>query len=147
MTASVAGKAIVDTNILFYVYDEDAGEKRSKSMALVRQLMSGRNLVLSAQILNEFYVTATRPNRMTPQRAGRIVHEFIATCDILPLRDTTTTLALRCVARHGMSYWDALIWAAAKENGIPLVYTEDFQHGRDLEGVRIENPLLGTAAP
>jgi predicted nucleic acid-binding protein len=43
-----------------------------------------------------------------------------------------------------LSFWDALIWAAAKENGIPVVYTEDFQHGRDIEGVRIINPFLIT---
>jgi predicted nucleic acid-binding protein len=42
---------------------------------------------------------------------------------------------------HGLSFWDGLIWAAAKEAGVGIVYSEDFQHGRDLEGVRWENPF------
>ena len=53
-----------------------------------------------------------------------------------------TLRALEAVSPHGFSFWDALIWAAAKENGISVVYTEDFQHGREIEGVRIINPFL-----
>jgi predicted nucleic acid-binding protein len=51
---------------------------------------------------------------------------------------------LDAILQHGFSFWDGLIWAAAKENGIPVIYTEDFQHGRDIEGVRIINPFVGT---
>jgi len=53
------------------------------------------------------------------------------------LTSAITLRALDAIPTHGFSFWDALIWAAAKENGIPVVYTEDFQHGRDIEGVRI----------
>jgi len=64
-----------------------------------------------------------------------------AAVPVLPLTAPITLRALAAIPRHGFSFWDALIWAAAKENGIPLVYTEDFQHGRDVEGVRIVNPF------
>ena len=46
------------------------------------------------------------------------------------------------MVQHGLSFWDALIWAAAKENDVPMIYTEDFQDGRDIEGVRYSNPFL-----
>jgi predicted nucleic acid-binding protein len=60
------------------------------------------------------------------------------------LTRATTLRALEAIPRHGLSFWDALNWAAAKENGIPEVYTEDFQHGREIEGVRIVNPFVGS---
>ena len=63
----------------------------------------------------------------------------------MPITATTTLLALEAMPRHGLSFWDALIWAAAKENGATVINTEDFQDGRDIEGVLIRIPL--TAAP
>jgi predicted nucleic acid-binding protein len=53
-----------------------------------------------------------------------------------------TYCAATLVPRHGLSFWDALIWAAAKMHGAEIVYTEDFQHWRDIDGVRIVNPFL-----
>ena len=44
--------------------------------------------------------------------------------------------------RHGLSFWDALIWAAARQNDVGAIYTEDYQHGRDVNGVRFINPFL-----
>ena len=58
------------------------------------------------------------------------------------MTSSITLPALNAISAHGLSFWDALIWAAAKENGIPVVYTEDSQHGRDIEGVRIVNRFL-----
>ena len=53
-----------------------------------------------------------------------------------------TLRALDAIPRHCLSLWDALIWAAARENGVRLIYSEDFQHGREIEGVRIVNPFI-----
>ena len=61
---------------------------------------------------------------------------------IIPLTKELTLYATAAMKPHSLSFWDALIWAAAKENGVGLIYTEDFQHGRDVEGVRFENPFL-----
>ena len=52
------------------------------------------------------------------------------------------TLRADAIPRHCLSLWDALIWAAARENGVRLIYSEDFQHGREIEGVRIVNPFI-----
>ena len=63
--------------------------------------------------------------------------------EVVPVTPSMTFLALDAMARHSLSFWDALIWAAAKENGVSLIYSEDFQDGRTIEGVRIVNPLAG----
>lgn len=57
--------------------------------------------------------------------------------------DRVTLRAVDAVAAHGLSFWDALIWAAARENGVGTIATEEFQHGREIEGVRFVNPFLG----
>ena len=61
---------------------------------------------------------------------------------VLPLTATMTWLALEAVGEHSLSFWDALIWATAKVHEIPRVYSEDFQHGRTLDGVQFINPFL-----
>ena len=58
-----------------------------------------------------------------------------------------TFRALAAMKPHGLSSWDALIWAAAEENGVPVVFTEDFQAGREVEGVRFLNPFLAAGSP
>ncbi len=59
----------------------------------------------------------------------------------MPLTASLTLRAIDAGPRHGLSFWDALVWAAARENGVPVLNTEDCQAGRDLEGVRFVNPF------
>jgi predicted nucleic acid-binding protein len=65
----------------------------------------------------------------------------------VPITAPVTFRALDAMPRHGLSFWDALIWAAAADNGIPVIYTEDFQDGRNIEGVQFINPFLSGSAP
>lgn len=65
---------------------------------------------------------------------------------VIPLTSSMTLRALDAIPRHGFSFWDALVWAAAREQGAGVLFTEDFQHGRDVEGVRIVNPFESQAA-
>jgi predicted nucleic acid-binding protein len=60
----------------------------------------------------------------------------------LPVTITATLIALEAVPKYGLSFWNALIWATAKEGGAVIVYTEDFQHEREIEGVKFINPFL-----
>jgi predicted nucleic acid-binding protein len=101
---------------------------------------------VSVQVLNEFYAVATRPNKppsLSHEEAAQTVRDIAAACHVLPLTSAVTFRALDAVPRHGLSFWDALIWAAAKENGIAIIYTEDYQHEREVEGVRFQNPFEG----
>ena len=148
MSATINPKlipAIVDTNIWIYSQDSDAGLNRTIAIHLLNDLEANQYLVLTAQILNEVYSVLTRPRRsfgFTQTLAADFVRDMALACDVLPLTANTTVRALEGVSRHSMSFWDALIWATACEHGTKVVYSEDFQHGQELAGVRFINPFL-----
>lgn len=145
MTGSTAStRKMVDTNVLVYAADPAGGDKRTRALDLIRELSEDGQLAVSVQVLNEFYNVATRPNKppsLTHEDARQVVQDIARTSEVLPLTSAVTFRALDAIPRHGLSFWDALIWAAAKENGIAVIYTEDFQHGRDVEGVGYINPF------
>jgi predicted nucleic acid-binding protein len=91
-----------------------------------------------------------RPNRVTrsgPDQLSVILRDLETVSEVLPVTPSLTFRALEAMPRHGLSFWDALIWAAAAEHGVPVLYTEDFQHGREIEGVRFLNPFLPDTSP
>jgi predicted nucleic acid-binding protein len=140
-----AGRALVDTNIIVYAYDIDDAVKHQIAVDLLKALSVAGRFVLSVQILNEFSSVMMRPRRATPQSPDEIattLRRLASLGDVLPLTSEITFLALDAMPRHGFSFWDSLVWAAAREHGIGTVYSEDFQHGRDIEGVRYVNPFL-----
>jgi predicted nucleic acid-binding protein len=131
----------LDTNILLYSISRDPAEavKRERAIALLDR----EDGALSVQVLQEFYVQATRSSR-----ADRLSHELaaglIATWVRFPVQETTlsfVTEALAVKAAHGFSYWDSAIIAAARALGCRELYTEDMTHGRQIEGVMIINPF------
>src|SRR5438067_1939729 len=119
-----AAAVMVDTNVLLYSHDLDAAEKREKAITLVDALISQGHLVLTAQVLNEFFSNATRSRKR--QRAGKVllsreaaaevVRGFCRAVPIVPVTASVTQRALDVHFLHSLSFWDALIWAAAKEN-------------------------------
>lgn len=142
MTATDRG--LVDTNVVIYAADPSDEAKRRVAIQLIETLRSRNALVVSVQVLNEFYQRSTRthkPPALSHAEALEIVADLSRAAEVLPLTASITLRALDAIPRHGFSFWDSLIWAAARENGIGVVYTEDYQHGRDVEGVRIINPF------
>jgi predicted nucleic acid-binding protein len=136
---------MVDTNVVVYAHDLDAGERHDRAAALIEELERTSRIVVSAQVLNEFYSTITRPHRKSPlthDEAAAVVRELTTAWEVVPVSAAVTLRALDAIPRHGLSFWDALIWAAAKEGGVSVLYTEDFQHDRVVEGVRFVNPFL-----
>jgi predicted nucleic acid-binding protein len=146
MTAgSALPREMIDTNILVYAADPAAGERRARALELIRTLTDQDRLALSVQVLNEFYAVATRPNRppsLPHDEARQIIVDLAAAAPIFPLTEEATFRALDAIPHHALSFWDALIWAVASLNGVTVIHTEDFQHGRDIEGVRINNPFI-----
>jgi predicted nucleic acid-binding protein len=137
---------LIDTNVLLYAYDPSEPSKHAKAIRLIEDLSLQGRLVVSVQVLNEFFVRAIRPGRapgLSAERARGVVERIIRSARVLPLTAETTTLALEGVARHQLSFWDALIWAATRENGITLVHTEDLPSAPEIEGVRFSNPFEG----
>jgi predicted nucleic acid-binding protein len=151
MTASTdSARALVDTNILVYAYDLDDPVKHGVAQALIEQLSIQGRLLFSVQVCNEFCSVMMRPNRTTrysPTELTDVLSELAAIGDVVPISARTTLRALAAMPKHGLSFWDALIWAAAAENGAAMIYTEDFQDGRDVDGVRFVNPFLIPQSP
>jgi predicted nucleic acid-binding protein len=131
----------VDTNVLLYAISSAPTERAKAERAAA--LLNEMDLALSVQVLQEFYVQATR------QRPGAsISHElaaaFIATLQRFPIQETTLPLvhaACAARARWQISYWDAAIVEAARALGCGTLYSEDLQSGQEFAGVRIENPF------
>ncbi|MBX7131777.1 MAG: PIN domain-containing protein [Fimbriimonadaceae bacterium] len=137
----------IDTNILVYAFDADDAEKHIVADTIIRDLLLRNVLCLSTQVLNEFYWNITsvrRPQRLDHAVALRIIEDLIQQSRIVALTPSLTLEALRVLPVHTLSFWDSLIWAAAKAAGCSVVYSEDFQHGRVLEGVRFVNPFLAS---
>lgn len=131
----------IDTNVLLYAISRDPGERAKAERA--NELLAGRELALSVQVLQEFYVQATRPSRSDPlshEHAYRLVESFLR----FPVATTTSELmlsALELARGSGISYWDAAILEAARSLGCEVVLSEDLADGRDYDGVRVENPF------
>ena len=132
----------LDTNILLYAISSHPAEaeKRSAADALLNQ----DDVALSVQVLQEFYVQATRPSRV-----GRLPHDLavglLRTWARFPVQETTMPLleaALEIKAAHGFSYWDSAIIAAARALECRRLYSEEMTHGRVVAGLTIVNPFL-----
>ena len=132
----------VDTTVLLYAISTDSREADKAKRA--RELLDEADLALSMQVLQEFYVQATRatrPDALTREQAGDLVEAFAR----FPVQDVTLAVvrgALTVQARHGLSYWGAAIVAAAQALGCDTVLSEDLSHGQVYDGVRVVNPFL-----
>lgn len=130
----------LDTNILVYAYDLDAPTKRQVAVALVEDGWARPGLTaVSVQVLQELYVNLERRG-VSRDEATRIVADF----SDWPIVENTLDLlhaALDEQARFRISFWDALILAAARESGASELVTEDLSHGQDYDGVRALNPF------
>lgn len=133
---------LVDTNILVYMFDQNDSGRQALAIQVVRVLAENNSGRLSIQCLSEFAAVVTRKLRpaMSPADAMTQVARFQQVFPVLGLSPMIVLEALRGVQAHQMQYYDAQIWASARLNQIPTVFTEDFNPSL-LEGVRFVNPL------
>lgn len=132
----------VDTNILIYAI---GGAQFVPDKTLrARRILEQDDCAVSVQVLQEFYVQATRASR-----AGAISHDDAVSLirawsrfPVQPLTLETVHAALDIKVRHRLSYWDAAIVAAAQALGCATLYSEDMAHGMTIGGTRIVNPFL-----
>jgi len=132
----------VDTNVLVYAHDRSEPGKQGIAQAMLDTLWRDRAGVLSTQVLQEFYVVATRKFG-PPMPRGR-AREVVALYAEWPVVQTDVLLVLAASEledRHTLSFWDALIVEAARRAGATRLLTEDLQHGRRIGGLSIENPF------
>ena len=130
----------VDTNVLVYMFDADAPDKRARAQELLREERDC--IVLSTQVLGEFYVTVTRKftESMSLEAAGRAVDAF-SRFRVQPIHPETVNAAVRRSRSMRLSYWDSLIVEAALSAGAGALFTEDLQHGRRIDDLQIVNPF------
>ncbi len=131
----------VDTNILIYAACPPPNDVAKAERAA--ELLRTADIALSAQVLQEFYVQATRvtrPGALTHDDARRMVRN-LQRFPIQPVTAQVVNNALALRERFQINYWDAAILAAARIAGCDTVYTEDLNPGQDYDGVRVVNPF------
>jgi predicted nucleic acid-binding protein len=138
---SMSDKAFLDTNVLVYAVDDADPVKRDRARELLAEAASGE-LVLSTQVLSEFYAVVTRKLAvpMTEAAAAEAVNQLA----LLPLVETDAALVKSGIAasrQAHLSFWDGMIVAAAVVAGCTRLLTEDLNDGALIQTVRIENPF------
>jgi predicted nucleic acid-binding protein len=134
-------ECFLDTNILVYAVSSAEGDAAKSSKAL--ELVQRTDFGLSAQVLQEFYVTVTRKIRkpLAPELAVAFMDEY-RVFPTVPTDYPLITSAVELSLRYGISYWDGAIVAAAAALEATTLYTEDLSHGQSYGEVRAVNPFL-----
>jgi len=134
---------LLDTNVLVYAFDRGEPEKRELAMQLVLDLQQNAIGCLSVQSLSEFFNAVTRgaKPKLSIDEALQSVQEYLLAFPIFLLTPSVVLEAARGVRDHSLSFYDAQLWAIALINDIPVIFSEDFQDGQVLEGIRFVNPF------
>ena len=135
----------LDTNVLVYASDRDEPDKRRRARALVRAAAADGNGVISTQVVQEFFVTATRKLAIDPLKAKAIV-ATLHRLDLLEVTLEDINQAIDGVVLWQVSFWDALILTVAGRAGCPVVYSEDLNAGQRYGGVEVKNPFAEATA-
>jgi len=136
----MSDRAFVDTNVLVYLFDRDAPDKRGRARTLLAEL--GGRAVVSTQVLQEFFVSVTRKlARPLPEDEAEAAVRDLARLDVVELDVALVLQAVTRARRQRLSLWDSLIVEAALARGCEVLFSEDLQHGQKLGSLRIENPF------
>ena len=132
-------KAFFDTNILLYMYAGDAG-KRARAQELFREYTRDGRMLLSTQVVQEFYAAGSRKLGM-PRRELCEATAALLDFPLIAIGPAHIRAAIQNEERHGISFWDALILSAAESGGAEVLYTEDLNHGQQYGSVVAQNPF------
>ena len=134
---------LIDTNILVYACDSTDQARQDQALRVLRSLDASRDGRLSIQSLAEFVHVSTHSRRpiYTRSEAYQQASNLLQTYPVFDLTALIVLEAARGAREHGLAYYDAQIWAAARLNGVAVVFSEDFSDGQVLEGVRFVNPF------
>ena len=139
-------RAFFDTNVLLYLFDNSVPAKKAQAQEVFYDEVEAGRAVLSTQILQEFYVNATR--KLAEPLSAEAAEEQVRDFARLPLVRTDEVMILAAIERHrsmSFSFWDALVVEAALRAGADRLLTEDLQHGQEIEDLTVENPFLENA--
>ena len=139
---------LIDTNVLVYVFDHRFPEKQRVAQGLLQRGIAEGGMLLPHQAIVEFVAAVTRPTKQGPpllatDDALREAASFLDQLPVLYPHGNLIRMAIDGTMRYQLSWFDAHLWAYAKVYGLPVLISEDFQHGRSYGGVRTVNPFLG----
>ncbi len=139
----MSDSVFLDTNVLVYAYDRSEPEKQRRAVELLRWLDEAGDGVISIQVLAEFFVSVTHKIAapLSVAEAAERVQNLLAAWTVVDLTGLIVLEAVRGVRDHSFHYWDAQIWATARLNQIPVVFSEDFTPATTVEGVHFVNPF------
>ncbi len=134
---------LVDTNLLFYAHDPADPAKQTTAIDVLDYLHSSGIGRLSTQTVAEFFAAATRGRKplLSGVKAAQQVEDLASSWIVLDVSSLIVIEAIRGVRSHKFAYWDSQLWATARLNQIPVIFTEDFDAGSTIEGVRFINPF------
>jgi predicted nucleic acid-binding protein len=135
-------KYFFDTNVLVYLFDADSPDKRKTARALFQQHAEAGDILLSTQVLQEFYVAVTRKlgRPLDTAAAAEAVSSF-AELALVQIDSALIVSAIHRSRNSQLSFWDALIVQAAIEGHASTLYSEDMQHGQIQDSLRVVNPF------
>jgi len=139
----MSGRFFLDTNIFVYTFDPKAPAKAKKATQLIRRAADTGEGIISYQVVQEFFSVAFRrfPQPLSVAEAEQYLITVLRPLLAVHSSPTIYFEALRIAEKHRISWYDSLIVAAALEGRCDRLYSEDFQHGRKIEDLRIENPF------
>jgi predicted nucleic acid-binding protein len=139
----MSDRTFVDTNVLVYAHDADAGEKHIMAARAVADLWESRSGIISTQVLQELYVTLTRKvaSPLKSILVRRLMRNYL-TWELASNDGTTILHASEIEENYKLSFWDALIVAAAYSKNASVILSEDLSHGQSIEGILIQNIFL-----
>jgi len=133
-------RSFLDTNVLVYTDDAGSPTKQRRALELVAEHRRAGTGVVSLQVLQEYFVTVTKKLKVDARVARRKV-ELLAEFDVAAPGVPDILAAIDLHRLHEFSFWDALILRAAQQSGCSVLLSENFQHARIADGVRIVNPF------
>ncbi len=142
MSAEIAVRVFVDTNVLLYAFDTSAGSKRQRALALLAAFWRTGNGCISVQILQEFYVNATRklPTPLELETARRIIVS-LSRWEVHAPTSEDVLRAIDLQSQEQLSFWDAMVLSSASKLGCKVLYSEDLNDTQVIAGVRVVNPF------
>lgn len=139
----MSGKVFVDTNILVYAHDLDAGQKHQTARKSIETLWENRCGMLSTQVMQEFYITLTRKiTRPVPGNTVRSILRNYLSWQTVVNDPGIIFLAGEIQEQNRISFWDALIVSAAFSGNAGIILSEDLHHEQLIQGIRIQNPFM-----
>lgn len=138
----MSGKVFVDTNVFVYLFDRDAPAKQRRAREILGEEEGAGNVVLSTQVLQEFYVSVTRKlGKPLSEPEAEAAARDLSRLEVVELDVALVLRGIALARRQILSLWDALIVEAAQARACRRLLTEDLQHSRQFGALRVENPF------